>query len=375
MPDTKTLGNYTTLRDIMNKQNISYEEAIEVQKKQKAATGGLTEDAVKAQQNIERMGQEVWKMGNTFMPDAAAAVEMFTKSLTKFVKYVNQLLGKGEASAPVAHDAGGSISDGAVVGGAGGEGVAGSIMDAAREGAVTRSLAPKGKGSFNSARDSQSSSTHATPTGGGGGSNIKLANISSKSGKSAQVGADYAQPFQKLIDYLDETGYEIRSLGGYVDRDVRNKPGQKSVHAHGAAIDINPDTNPIGSTLITDMPEDISAIAQGLGLGWGGNWHSSKDAMHFSAATSEDGSLLKAMDGGIFDGPKSGYDVELHGREAIVPLNNVSKDPLSSMSGVDQLAGMTKAMMQMMEDKFDAMIDKLTASNDIQDKLLRNSMV
>lgn len=376
MPDTKTLGNYTTLRDIMNKQNISYEEAIEVQKKQKAATGGLTEDAVKAQQNIERMGQEVWKMGNTFMPDAARAVNKFTDSLKDFVVYVNKLLGKGEPEGMVP-GAAVQIQNGAVVGGAGGEGDAGSIMEAAREGAVTRSLAPKGKGSFNSARDSQSASSdvHATPTGGGGGSNIKLANISSKSGKSAQVNSEYAPQFQKLINYLDETGYEIRSLSGYIDRDVRNKPGVKSMHAHAAAIDINPDTNPMGSTLITDMPEDISAIAQGLGLGWGGNWRSRKDAMHFSAATSEGGSLLKARDGGIFDGPKSGYDVELHGREAIVPLNNVSKEPLSNMPGVDQLAGITQAMMQMMEDKFDAMIDRLSTGNDIQDKLLRNSMV
>lgn len=376
MPDTKTLGNYTTLRDIMNKQNISYEEAIEVQKKQKAATGGLTEDAVKAQQNIERMGQEVWKMGNTFMPDAARAVNKFTDSLKDFVVYVNKLLGKGEPEGMVP-GAAGQIQNGAVVGGAGGEGDAGSIMEAAREGAVTRSLAPKGKGSFNPARDSQSASkdVHATPTGGGVGNNIKLANISSKSGKTTQVGAEFAPQFQKLVDYLDASGYEIRSLGGYIDRDVRNKPGQKSVHAHGGAIDINPDTNPMGSTLITDMPEDISAIAQSLGLGWGGNWRSSKDAMHFSAATSEGGSLLKAMDGGIFDGPKSGYDVELHGREAIVPLNNVSKEPLSNMPGVDQLAGITQAMMQMMEDKFDAMIDRLSTGNDIQDKLLRNSMV
>jgi hypothetical protein len=125
------------------------------------------------------------------------------------------------------------------------------------------------------------------------------------------------------------------------------------------------------------MPAEISAVAQGLGLGWGGNWKSSKDAMHFSAAKSEGGSLLKAMDGGIFDGPSSGYDVELHGREAIVPLNNVSKDPLTSMTmpGVDQLAGITQSMMLMMENKFDEMISQLSTSNTISDKLLRNAMV
>jgi hypothetical protein len=368
MPDTKVLGSYSSLRDIQNQQNISLEEAIKIQNQQKEQNKGLTKDAVEAQQNMERMGQEVWKMGNALLPKAASAVNSFTDSLKDFVVYVNKLLGRETPTAP-ASSPGGAINNGAVVGGAGGEGDAGAIMDAAREGQNTRSLVPK--------KSSSPSNEHALNAGGGAGGNIRLASISSKSGKSAQVSADYAPQFQKLIDYLDTSGYEIRSLGGYIDRDVRNKPGQKSIHAHGGAIDINPDTNPMGSTLITDMPAEIASVAQSLGLGWGGNWRSNKDAMHFSAAQSEGGSLLKAMNGGIFDGPTSGYDVELHGREAIVPLNNVSKEPLSSMAmpGVDQLSSITQAMMQMMEDKFDAMIDKLSTGNDISDKLLRNSMV
>jgi len=369
MPDTKVLGSYSSLRDMQNQQNVSLEESVALQNKQKAATGGLTEDAVKAQQNLERMGQEVWKMGEKALPNAAIAVNAFTKALEKAIKYINNVLGVGNNESTAGTSVAGDMKGGAIIGGAGGEGDAASIMDAAREGQNTRSLAPK--------KSSSPSNEHALNASGGAGGNIKLASISSKSGKSAQVSADYAPQFQKLIDYLDTSGYEIRSLGGYIDRDVRNKPGQKSIHAHGGAIDINPDTNPMGSTLVTDMPAEISSVAQSLGLGWGGNWRSNKDAMHFSAAQSEGGSLLKAMNGGIFDGPTSGYDVELHGREAIVPLNNVSKEPLSSMSmpGVDQLSSITQAMMQMMEDKFDEMIDKLSTGNDISDKLLRNSMV
>ena len=239
-----------------------------------------------------------------------------------------------------------------------------------------------------------SDDTHATGGGGGGSSNIKLSSISSKSGKSTQVGATYASQFQQLVDYLDNTGYEIRSLGGYIDRDVRGKPGQKSVHAHGGAIDINPDTNPMSGTLVTDMPGDISSVARSLGLGWGGNWNSRKDAMHFSAAMSEGGSLLKARNGGIFNGPASGYDVKLHGREAIVPLPNpnsiisvnegVKKESVSTAmknlgstasNSADEPAIILQELMGMMEDKFNEMISQLSTGNDISDKLLRNSMV
>lgn len=251
--------------------------------------------------------------------------------------------------------------------------------------------APTTRGVSSSTTDN----THATPNGGGGaGNNVKLSSISSKSGKSTQVGAAYASQFQQLVDYLDTSGYEIRSLGGYIDRDVRGKPGQKSVHAQGGAIDINPDTNPMGGTLVTDMPEDISSIAQRLGLGWGGNWNNRKDAMHFSAAMSEGGTLLKARNGGIFNGPTSGYDVQLHGREAIVPLpdpnsiisvnEGVKKESVTTaMSSLgsntsnpaDSSSAILQELLVLMEDKFDTMIDRLSTGNDISDKLLRNSMV
>lgn len=159
----------------------------------------------------------------------------------------------------------------------------------------------------------------AAPSGGAGPT-PKLSKVTSRSGKSASVGEKYAPAFQQLVDYLDGIGYNIYSMGGYVDRDVRNQPGVKSIHGHGAAIDINPDSNPLGSKLVTDMPENIGEVARSMGLGWGGNWSSKKDAMHFSAAVSEGGSLLQASEGGVFAGPKSGYNITLHGTEAVVPL-------------------------------------------------------
>ncbi len=81
----------------------------------------------------------------------------------------------------------------------------------------------------------------------------------------------------------------------------RNKTGskQKSKHAYGLAIDINPVENPIHKKGIT-MPKNHSmASGKGIirydnskgekviklfkkyGFSWGGNWRSAKDYMHF----------------------------------------------------------------------------------------------
>ena len=68
------------------------------------------------------------------------------------------------------------------------------------------------------------------------------------------------------------------------------------------AIDINPSENPHtfpGSQNYgkTDMPSNIRELAARFGLGWGGDWRSSKDTMHFSAGGNEGGSGTEARGG------------------------------------------------------------------------------
>ena len=524
MPDTKKLGNWTVLNEIAKSQNISMEEAIEVQKKQKAASGGLTEDTVKAQQNMERMGQEVWKMGNTAMPKAAAAVEAFTKGLVKVMAYINKILGKDEETKPLEPGAAGKIGDnGELVGGAGGEGDAGAIMEAAREGQATRSMAPKGKGSYNAARDSQAASPPApNPTSA---SQLADAGLKLKKG-DVQAEGKHVDP--DLIDIAKDVQANIpgfMQFTGFNDQ-YHNEKASGSQHTKGNAFDF----------VVAGQPskrqgKEIVDMMKDLGLNY------AQDEYNNASSKSTGGHFhgqLKAYDGGVFEGPIGGYDVELHGREAIVPLpdpnsvisvdnkdnetvkkdpldsvmnsikslvefpdlksvikvnkdidkdvkkdidkdsfndvmnsikslielpnpksisnvdkianEDVKKDPLASvmksikslielpdlkslmdinegakkeplstamksmnnlvelpdskslisnnevakkepvtttptvssnapLPGVDQLAGITQAMMQMMENKFDEMISQLSTGNNIQDKLLRNSMV
>jgi len=108
----------------------------------------------------------------------------------------------------------------------------------------------------------------------------------------------------------------------------------------------------------------------------------SKDPVHFQ----------QARNGGLFNGPNSGYQVELHGREAVVPLanpsdkisvgKNVDKSPLDSVASntnnisTSQAApdnsGILQELLEMMEYKFDDMIDKLAQGNTYADKLVKS---
>ena len=83
--------------------------------------------------------------------------------------------------------------------------------------------------------------------------------------------------------------YEIRSIACYNCRNVAGT-GRRSAHAYGIACDINPVENPYGRTLVTDMEESrFYELFTSRGWGWGGNWRSVKDAMHFSKARHEGG--------------------------------------------------------------------------------------
>jgi hypothetical protein len=84
----------------------------------------------------------------------------------------------------------------------------------------------------------------------------------------------------------------------------------------------------------------------------------------------------KAKTGGIFSGPSSGYLVEMHDDEIVVPANKgVSKQALGTAS--DALLGGSKdgqdrmvALFEKMIEKYDEMIDLLDSGNDHSKKLV-----
>lgn len=147
-----------------------------------------------------------------------------------------------------------------------------------------------------------------------------LATIKTKrKGLTTQVAAIFAPMFQGFIDDLETQGnYTINLLGGYSYRKTVSGSGW-SYHASGAAIDINW-PNPVWNTApngyfpvrppnapMTDMPVDIvRQLCKKWGLGWGGDWKSADDAMHFSAARREGGSYDIPANGIIPSGTQDG---------------------------------------------------------------------
>ena len=86
---------------------------------------------------------------------------------------------------------------------------------------------------------------------------------------------------------LDYTVFRIESY----NPDSTTPSGAPSAHQWPIAVDINPERNPMTgpSVLTTDMPRAFVDCFTREGFGWGGNWRSSKDPMHFSLAPNEGG--------------------------------------------------------------------------------------
>ncbi|QNH71622.1 tape measure protein [Rhizobium phage V1VFA-S] len=107
-----------------------------------------------------------------------------------------------------------------------------------------------------------------------------ITSIMASNGMTVQVHKAAADAFKGFLDELMASGYKVKSVGGYSLRDKVSGKGL-SEHAFGNAIDINPEQNPYGKSLVTDMPANIREMAAKYGLSWGGDWNSVKDAMHF----------------------------------------------------------------------------------------------
>jgi hypothetical protein len=253
----------------------------------------------------------------------------------------------------------------------------------AREATERRIAAEKaaGIGSLSSTSTEPSGGFNATrarlpgdgeePKSAGESGGVKLSTIRSKSGASTSVATEFAKNFQGLINWFDDQGYKIKSLGGYADRNIAgtNTP---SYHSRGAAIDINPAENPMGSQRITDMPEGTRQAAKSMGLGWGLDWPNKSDAMHFSAGKYELGTLT-ARTGGIFSGPESGYMAELHGDESVSPAGNegsVSKSALGSGSMMTNSSNKITEMFNNLFEKMDTLIELSDISMNNQQEFL-----
>jgi hypothetical protein len=171
-----------------------------------------------------------------------------------------------------------------------------------------------------------------------------------------------AERQKKLWEESVKLGHAGTGPKGMTVHDPSKGP---SPHEQGRAVDLQNYNDPKAIAALRN-----AGVYQSEGM---------KDPVHFQ--------LMRAASGGVFSGPKSGYPVELHGREAVVPLPNfgdkvsVENDQSASKSSLSNVteessSGNDFAMMMgdifaMMENKLDDMIDKLNTSNNYSDKLVK----
>jgi hypothetical protein len=113
-----------------------------------------------------------------------------------------------------------------------------------------------------------------------------------------------------------------------------------------------------------------------------------KKAQEYSALGD---TAISAKNGGITDGPMTGYPATLHGNEIITPLTpnsileqlakTVAEPSGAASAGTDDASAILKEMRDMqatfyamMESKFTDMVDNLEESVDVQQNILQQSM-
>jgi hypothetical protein len=121
-------------------------------------------------------------------------------------------------------------------------------------------------------------------------------------GLTRSVHEGIAAQFRHVVRQWEERGgqsaYRIYSWWGYAQR-----PNNAGGHPRGIAVDVNPADNPMVAKRTpcpSDMPQWFIQLWKAQGFGWGGDWRSKCDAMHFSKLPNEGGN------GRIYEAPRGG---------------------------------------------------------------------
>jgi hypothetical protein len=331
-------GNFANKADFAGaKMDESGNLAKKTQKEQTSGADDLTNSTVKAQKSMEGLNIEIQKLGFTFLPKAADAVQAMTKSMETFVKYVNKTIGGDAGGGGGKSSGGGGV--GAEFGGAGG-----STGNAAADAAVG-----------GVASDAEISAARASVGGGPPGINpedfVKFTGGTGSKDHFNKLDSGVRERFLKMAqDYNNLTGKKLQVNSAFrsPEEQANVNPGTNpkaapgmSLHQEGRALDIQ-----------SDQRQYLESA--GL-LGTYGFKPLAGDPPHISAAN-----------GAILSGPTSGYrpNLTMHGTEAIVPLNS----PAAQGMG---MGGMDLSMLTAQLDKMDEMVSVLKSQLGVSEKLLK----
>ena len=101
-------------------------------------------------------------------------------------------------------------------------------------------------------------------------------------GIALSVRTEVAPIIEWLVNQTVVQGYGLHEgeCWGFANRAIRGTD-RPSNHSWGLAVDLNAPANPMGSSLVTDMPGSMVELWKARMFRWGGDYNGRKDAMHY----------------------------------------------------------------------------------------------
>lgn len=279
--------DFSQQADLNNAQLVEGRGLVKkVQAEQAKGGDQLTDSTVSAQKNLEKMSQELNKLGFTLLPHAAKVVEQFSSVMTKAIAGVNKALGiTGEA--PGARTAAAAKADNV----------------AASQGSTADMLSGGGEAQLTPAE----SAAYAKKQGAAG----SYAGLRIKGGADGQATAG-GQANPKLIEVAnliqEKLGGNLHHFTGFNDKFHLDR---NSKHNQGTALDFTI-TDPSMAAEIAGIVKGIPGVSNVL------------DEYNKPSAGATGGHIhaeISARNGfsGMISGPSSGYrpNLTMHGSESI----------------------------------------------------------
>jgi hypothetical protein len=291
-----------------------------VQSEQTKGGDKLTDATVSAQQNLERMSQELNLLGFTLLPQAAVVVDAFSTAMRDAINKVNNALGIG----PGPGGATGAGNEAANKAGAEGKGFFGRM--GARVGAEFKYM--RGQ-----AAQEQLVASTGNPYAG-----LPIKQAESTAGGEATEGI-----LKLARDINSRYGADIKYFSAFNDQSHDNS----SAHTKGRAFDLvlnNPDKYPEVEAALSSMGAKVIGAAR------------YPDAPHVHAE-------ISAANGfnGIISGPSSGYrpNLTMHGTESI----SIQPSPNTGSASPNSDSGIMQAQLSKLEELVTVMKSQLSVSN------------
>ena len=214
-------------------------------------------------------------------------------------------------------------------------------------------------------------------------------------GDLAQSAGPGSERIVELGRQLQSQGFVISGHTQFGGRPARGVHAANSRHYRDLAIDINA---PGGVTEANDPRwkdrfNDLAVRIQRAGFAVKWNDDSAhKNHIHASVGRPE-GRIVRAAQGGVFDGPSSGYPAELHGSEMVAPLDTnsvlmkLAKTPADvtqpnalpmptsiEKETIEKLVTGNQEMLDVMIRKLEDMVSAINDGNDTREKIFKNTV-